>query len=188
MAAHLFESDPEMLAWTLIRAASTNDAILSVASKYAADRAAGIKAIEAAMADEGFMRQAAELLWDCGENALAFKRIYAASDDYDAKCTAAGLQIDPETAQVTCWYGNYFDTYRMKPYLPGQLMGGSERLLFARAPGSDLWIFFADLPEATRKELRRKIDAGEVTDYRIKNAGDDVNVGDGPVMAEDPPF
>jgi hypothetical protein len=48
--------NPTMLTWPPSRP-KLNDAILPITSKYAADREAGIKAIEAAMeTDGGFMR------------------------------------------------------------------------------------------------------------------------------------
>jgi len=57
-----------------------------------------------------------------------------------------GLKIDPETAEVT-WIGSLVvQGYRQQ----------ERRSCFARAPGSDLWVNFDDLPEATREALWKK--------------------------------
>jgi hypothetical protein len=61
----------------------------------------------------------------------------------DALRKAVGLQIDPETAEVE-W------TYAQEEY---QQVG---REYFARSPGSDVWVWFGDLPEATRDALWKK--------------------------------
>jgi hypothetical protein len=63
---------------------------------------------------------------------------------------AAGLLIDPTTAEVLCVYAETLDPYGDGlPLLPPE-EGSSNREYFARAPGSDIWVFFGDLPEATR--------------------------------------
>ena len=61
----------------------------------------------------------------------------------DALRKAVGLQIDPETAEVE-W------TYAQEEY---QQVG---REYFARSPGSDVWVWFGDLPEATQTALWEK--------------------------------
>ena len=68
---------------------------------------------------------------------------------------AAGQKIDPDTAQVHWEWGETFDPYRLGG-LPDELHQ-IERLYFARAPGTDLWIEFGDLPEATRKTLWERV-------------------------------
>jgi hypothetical protein len=35
-----------------------------------------------------------------------------------------------------------------------------QRLYFARAPGSGVWVEFADLPDETREEMWKRLDAG----------------------------
>jgi hypothetical protein len=64
----------------------------------------------------------------------------------------AGLKIDPETAEVNWKYGQVMDPYGVDPDLPEecQCVG---RQYFARAPGSDIWVHFHDLPEETRDAL-----------------------------------
>jgi hypothetical protein len=75
----------------------------------------------------------------------------------------AALHVDPETAEVDWTYGQIPDPYGVDPDLPEecQCVG---RNYFARSPGSDVWVWFGDLPEATRDRLWARIDAGEFTD------------------------
>jgi hypothetical protein len=67
----------------------------------------------------------------------------------------AALQIDPETAEVEWSYEVTCDPYGVYPDLPeeDQQVG---RAYFARAPGSDVWVWFGDLPEAVRDVLWEK--------------------------------
>ena len=68
---------------------------------------------------------------------------------------AAGLEIDPETAEVTWIYGSVLDPYDDYPNLPEkhEVVG---REYFARSPGSDIWVNFGDLPDATYDALWEK--------------------------------
>jgi hypothetical protein len=68
---------------------------------------------------------------------------------------AAGLAIDPETAAVKWWHAQTLDPYGDYPSIPdeGDSIG---REYFARAPGSEVWINFDDLPQATRDALWQK--------------------------------
>jgi hypothetical protein len=67
----------------------------------------------------------------------------------------AGLQIDPETAEVEWWYAHTLDPYGVDPDLPEDYQQvGREH--FARSPGSDIWVWFGDLPDATRDALYKK--------------------------------
>ena len=65
----------------------------------------------------------------------------------------AALQIDPETAEVMWTYANICDPYGIYPDCPEECIG---RLYFARPPGSDVWVDFNDLPDATVKALEEK--------------------------------
>jgi hypothetical protein len=67
----------------------------------------------------------------------------------------AGLRIDPETAEVDWRYGAIFDPYGIEPDLPEELRV-ARRVYFARSPGSDVWVSFYDLPDATREALWEK--------------------------------
>ena len=64
----------------------------------------------------------------------------------------AALKIDPETAEVDWTYGPIFDPYRVLPDLPEEYQQWG-RVYFACSPGSDIWVSFYDLPEATRDAL-----------------------------------
>ena len=64
----------------------------------------------------------------------------------------AGLKIDPETAEVDWTYGQVLDPYGVYPDLPEEYRQVG-RAYFARSPGSDIWVNFGDLPEATRDAL-----------------------------------
>ena len=67
---------------------------------------------------------------------------------------AAGRAINPETAEVASWYAEIGDPYGVDD-LPEEYRC-SGRADFARAPGTNLWISFHDLPEATRDALWKK--------------------------------
>ncbi len=70
----------------------------------------------------------------------------------DALLEIAGRQIDPETAEV-CWeYALTLDPYGVYPDLPEEYQQVG-RAYFARSPGSQVWIDFQHLPEATREAL-----------------------------------
>jgi hypothetical protein len=64
-----------------------------------------------------------------------------------------GLTIDPANAEVEWTYAHTLDPYGDDPDLPEEYQQvGREH--FARSPGSDIWIHFGDLPNATRDALR----------------------------------
>ena len=67
----------------------------------------------------------------------------------------AGLKIDPETAEVDWTYAATLDPYGIDPELPEENRDVG-REYFARAPGSDMWVSFYDLPKATRDALWKK--------------------------------
>jgi hypothetical protein len=69
----------------------------------------------------------------------------------------AGLKTDPMTAEVIWKYTLVLDPYGVLE-LPedAQCIG---RSYFARAPGSDIWVSFDDLPEQVCTELERLCDA-----------------------------
>jgi hypothetical protein len=63
----------------------------------------------------------------------------------------AGPHIDPETAEVKCWYEPY---HVRPPGLPEDIQGGWA--FAARPSGSDVWVNFSELPEATCVALWKK--------------------------------
>ena len=75
----------------------------------------------------------------------------------------AGLKIDPETAEVMWTYAQTLDPYEVYPDLPEECQQ-FEREYFARSPGSDIWVEFRDLPEATRDALWQKLESGGFPD------------------------
>jgi hypothetical protein len=69
--------------------------------------------------------------------------------------TAAGLKIDPGTAEVDWEYAQVADPYGVFPERAKE-QDCVGRAYFARSPDSDVWVVFGDLPEATRKALWEK--------------------------------
>ena len=67
----------------------------------------------------------------------------------------AGQQIDPATAEVMWEYGLTLDPYGVWENIPEEYQQVG-REYFARAPGTDVWVNFGDLPEATRDTLWNK--------------------------------
>ena len=68
---------------------------------------------------------------------------------------AVGLNIDPETAEVEWTYAQTLDPYGDDPNLPEEYQQVG-REYFARCPGSEVWVCFGDLPDATRDALWKK--------------------------------
>jgi hypothetical protein len=74
----------------------------------------------------------------------------------------AALRIDPETAEVYWTYGQTLDPYGVEN-LPEEYQQ-IQRNYFARSPGSNVWVLFDDLPDATRDRLWARIRAGDFAD------------------------
>jgi len=64
----------------------------------------------------------------------------------------AGRQIDPKTAEATWFRAPIHDPYEIYPELPEEYNHVEEQW-FARSAGSDIWVCFSDLPDATRDAL-----------------------------------
>jgi hypothetical protein len=66
-----------------------------------------------------------------------------------------GKRIDPATAETMWTYECVADPYGLVPPadLSDEARGVSGRCYWARSPGSDIWLLFDDLPEATVKAL-----------------------------------
>jgi len=67
----------------------------------------------------------------------------------------AGLQIDPESAEVDWIFARTLDPYGVRADLPKEC-DQVGREYSGRSPGSDVWVWFGDLPEATRDALWEK--------------------------------
>jgi hypothetical protein len=63
------------------------------------------------------------------------------------------LKLDPATAEVTWWYAEISDPYGISDDSDGCI----GRVMFARAPDSELWISQYELPEATNDALAAKM-------------------------------
>jgi hypothetical protein len=74
---------------------------------------------------------------------------------------AAGLKIDPDTAEVDWEHANMADPYGVNPDLPAEYKCIG-RVYFACAPGTDIWVEFSDLPEKTRDALWERIETGKL--------------------------
>jgi hypothetical protein len=72
----------------------------------------------------------------------------------------AGWILDPDAADVICLYVETADPYGFCGQLPEEVSSVA-RGYFARAVGSEMWIVFSDLPEATMQRLWNRIDAGD---------------------------
>src|SRR4051794_12125572 len=70
---------------------------------------------------------------------------------------AEGLKIDPETAEVDWAYRYTTDPCGVEKDLPDQCKQIG-REWFARAPGSDIWVSFHDIPTALIPALRQRAD------------------------------
>jgi hypothetical protein len=80
------------------------------------------------------------------------------TDQWLALRKEAGLKIDPTTAELDWDYGQAGDPYGVRDLAPEEQQVG--RNYFCRAPGTDIWVHFYDLPDATREALWRAVDNG----------------------------
>jgi hypothetical protein len=76
-------------------------------------------------------------------------------DQFIADRKAAGLKIDPATAEVTWDMGVVGDPYDIQPDMPAEYLLVGRRF-FARAPGGD-WVSEHDLPAAVLAALRDRM-------------------------------
>jgi hypothetical protein len=67
----------------------------------------------------------------------------------------AGLNIDPETAEMTWQHGSGLDPYGLHD-LTHEKDDYVQRNYFARSPGSEVWVWFGDLPDKIRDALWEK--------------------------------
>jgi hypothetical protein len=76
-------------------------------------------------------------------------------EEWEAWRRAAGLHIDPKTAEVRWDYRQVVNPYGVWPDIPEEC-DCIRRAYFARSPGMNVWIEFGDLPDSTRKTLWAK--------------------------------
>jgi len=79
------------------------------------------------------------------------------NNKFYALMKAEGLKIDPRSAQVTWQYAQVGDPYGVED-LPAEYSSVG-RMYFARAPSSDTWVWFGDLPAVTRDALNDRLRA-----------------------------
>jgi hypothetical protein len=91
----------------------------------------------------------------------------------------AGRKIDPKTAEVTWVYAFTLDRYGIYD-LPEELRQVG-REYFARAPGSDIWVDFGDLPHAIREALWARHESKLVFPAGLREA---IARGRGPSLPE----
>jgi hypothetical protein len=63
--------------------------------------------------------------------------------------------IKANNAEVMWTYAETFDPYGIGPYPLPRTLHQVGREYFARRPGSDVWVWFGDLPDITAKALRK---------------------------------
>src|SRR5262249_22229292 len=92
---------------------------------------------------------------DLSQTAKDVRTVVVKQEYLDALRKEVGLHIDPMMAEVEWIYAQTLDPYRDDLDLAEdyQQVG---RAYFARSPGTDVWIWFGDLPEATRDILWEK--------------------------------
>jgi hypothetical protein len=84
---------------------------------------------------------------------------------------AAGLLIDPSTAEIDWNYAQLSDPYGDGlPLLPEEEQVG--RAYFARAPGSDIWVHLGELPDATRDAIWKRFENTKGAILRIGRDAD----------------
>jgi hypothetical protein len=71
--------------------------------------------------------------------------------NYLADRKREAVRIDPQTAEVTWWYAETLDPYGVDN-LPLELQQVG-REYFGRQPGSEIWVWFGDLPDDTCEKL-----------------------------------
>ena len=79
---------------------------------------------------------------------------------------AAGLLINPSTAEIDWNYAQTLDPYGDGlPLLPRAEQIGRE--YFARAPDADIWVSVHDLPDATRDAIWERLENKKVAILQV---------------------
>ena len=72
----------------------------------------------------------------------------------------AAKAINPATAKVTYQYGQVADAYGVYPIIRDEFDCIGKNW-FARAPGSDVWVSFHDLPQSFDDELWKRLERND---------------------------
>ena len=97
--------------------------------------------------------------WEAAKACFAPPEVTRTKEEIEAWLAVrkeAAKVIDPATAKVCRVYGHVFDPYGIAwndPH-PHDWFGGN---YFARAPGSNVWVSFSDLPKSVLAELWNRI-------------------------------
>jgi hypothetical protein len=81
------------------------------------------------------------------------KKVELRAREWLAQRAQEAKNINADTAEVTWTYAETFDPYGIGPYPLPRTLHQVGREYFARRPGSDIWVWFGDLPDATAKAL-----------------------------------
>jgi hypothetical protein len=101
------------------------------------------------------MTRSSEQTKETGASPPEHSTVTLSMKEWEAWRKAAGLHIDPETAEVLWDYTQVVDPYGVCAEIPGEC-DCVWRAYFARSPEMSVWIWFGDLPEATRDALWEK--------------------------------
>ena len=117
--------------------------------------ARAIRRTDAARKDLYYRKNVYTFVWELVEAAMDWEDVHKLGNaEYHAEIERRrkiGLTIDPARAETTFWWADVFDPYWLRPRkYHGRCVGREE---FARNPGTEEWVNFADLPEKTRDEL-----------------------------------
>jgi hypothetical protein len=123
------------------------------------DEAKALRAHARQGPDRGLENMATDI-WVRAEDRMS-DMIQALRETVELAKKEAGLQIDPETAEVYWQHGQILDPYGVDTDLPEECKTIG-RVYFARSPGTDVWVCFDDLPEATRSVLWERLKRGDV--------------------------
>ena len=100
------------------------------------------------------MTRSSEQTKETGASPPEHSTVTLSMKEWEAWRKAAGLHIDPETAEVLWDYTQVVDPYGVCAEIPGEC-DCVWRAYFALSPEMSVWIWFGDLPEATRDALWR---------------------------------
>jgi hypothetical protein len=79
-----------------------------------------------------------------------------------------GLRLDPKTANVLQNYPVWIED----PYGVYGIEDCTSKANFARAPGSDLWILWDDLPKKTQRKLEKRLSEDRVDSQEASRSSD----------------